>query len=180
MAVAGIDVGLDGGVVIIAGPSFAPDLHLFTTPTIGDGRRVYDLQQMREILRMHPLDLVVLERQQTIHRGRNGYTQGSMASFSIGLGYGLWMGLLAGLSIPFETVAAKTWQKAMHSDVTAGDTKARSALVAQRLHPTISWRRTPRCKKPHDGLTDAFCIAEWGRRKLALQTGAPMLSEVLL
>ncbi len=180
MAVAGIDVGLDGGVCIVAGPSFAPDRHLFVTPTIGTSRRSYDLQQMREILKMHPLDLVVLERQQSIHRGRNGYTQGSLASFSIGLGYGLWMGLLAGLSIPFETVAAKTWQKTMHQDVTAGDTKARSALVAQRLHPTVSWRRTPRCKKPHDGLTDAFCIAEWGRRRLAQRSGLPSLGEVVL
>lgn len=179
MAVGGIDPGKDGAIVVIAGPSFAPTIHCYVTPTLGTGRREYDLQQMREILRAHTFDHVVLERQQTIHSNRIGYTQGSVASFSIGLSYGLWMGLLAGLSIPFETVPPKTWQKVMHAGVGGGDTKARSALVAQRLHPTVDWRRNARCKGPHEGLVDAFCIAEWGRRKLATHR-APSLGEVVL
>lgn len=43
--------------------------------------------------------------------------------------------------------------------------KAASALVAQRLWPGVDWRASARCSKPHDGLTDAACIAEWGRRR---------------
>jgi hypothetical protein len=121
---------------------------------------------MREILCGVHLEHVWLERQQTI-KSIGGRTQGALQSFSTGRGYGMWQGLLAGLQIPFETVSPKTWQAEMFKGVVAGDTKAKSALVAQRLHPGIDWRRTPRCKSPHDGLTDAFCIAEWGRRQLS-------------
>ena len=121
---------------------------------------------MRELLCGHAIEHVWLERQQTI-KSFGGRTQGAVQSFSTGLGYGMWQGLLAGLQIPFDTVSPQVWQKSMFVGVTAGDTKAKSALVAQRLHPTVDWRRTTRCRSVHDGLADAFCIAEYGRRSMA-------------
>lgn len=166
MAIAGIDCGLDGAIVIIDGLSFEPQLHLYIAPTLGKGRRAYDMQRMRQILCEHHVERAFLERQQPI-KSFGGRTQGAVQSFSTGLGYGTWQGLLAGLQIPFETISPQTWQKVMFTGVVAGDTKAKSALVAQRLHPRIDWRRTPRCKDPHDGLTDALCIAEYGRKQLA-------------
>lgn len=157
--------------MVIEGPSFALSLRLHITPTLGAGRRAYDLQRMREMLCEHTLEMVFLERQQPI-KSSHGRTQGVLQAYSTGLGYGTWQGLLAGLMIPFETISPQTWQAAMHKGVVAGDTKARSALVAQRLHPHVDWRRTPRCRVVHDGLTDAFCIAEYGRRQLAQRAGA--------
>jgi hypothetical protein len=171
MVIAGIDCGLDGAVVVLSGPSFALEVHRHITPTLGEGRRAYDLQGMREILSAHTIEMVWLERQQPIKQFGGGATQGSQASFSIGMCYGMWQGLLAAMQIPFETVSPQTWQAAMFKGVVAGDTKAKSALVAQRHHPTVDWRRTPRCKTPHDGLTDAYCIAEFGRRALAARAG---------
>lgn len=162
--VIGVDNGLDGGVCAI---DFrigrCGDVHRYITPTLGTGKRVYDLQRMRDILaEFRGCDLqVFLERAQAMPK------QGVSSTFSTGYGYGVWQGLLAGLGLPYEIVSPQTWQKAMFMGVSAGDTKARSALVAQRLQPSVDWRRTPKCKKPSDGLTDAFCIAEWGRRQLA-------------
>jgi hypothetical protein len=177
MAIAGIDPGKDGAVVVIAGPSFAPEIHRYVTPMLGEGRREYDLQRMRGILLSHTLEHVALERQQPM--STRGQFDGSKQAFGTGLGYGLWMGLLSGLAIPFEVVISKTWQKVMHKDVMGPDTKTKSALVAQRLHPTIDWRRSTRCKGPHDGLVDAFCIAEWARRRLATHR-PPEMQEVRL
>ena len=93
--------------------------------------------------------------------------QGVRSTFSIGFGFGIWQGLLTALQMPFELVSPQRWQREMFAGVNRDDTKAASALVAQRLRPDVDWRATPRCRKPHDGLTDAFCIAEYGRRRLA-------------
>lgn len=172
MAIAGIDPGKDGALVVIGGPSFAPDLHLFITPTLGEGKREYDLQGMRSILCSMPIEHVWLERAQPMRRTSKGQTQGVSSTFSTGLGYGLWQGLLSGLQIPFEIVSPQVWQKVMFLGVSASDTKTASALVAQRLHPRIDWRRTKRCTTLHTGLTDAFCIAEYGRRQLAARGAA--------
>jgi hypothetical protein len=117
------------------------------------------------------LEHVWIERQQAMGFKRRGRTQGVSTSFSVGEGFGLWKGLLAGLQIPFEIVGPRTWQTALFADVPGADSKVKAALLAQRLHPTVDWRRTPRCKDPHEGLCDAFGIAEWGRRQLAKRTG---------
>jgi crossover junction endodeoxyribonuclease RuvC len=162
MIVAGIDVGLDGALVINSGAG----LTARATPTLGSGKRSYDLQSMRALLSESGAEQVFIERAQAMPG------QGVTSMFSTGFGYGIWQGLLAGLGIPFEVVSPQRWQKEMFVGVTAGDTKAASALVAQRLRPDIDWRRTPRCKGPHDGMTDAFCISEYGRRQLALRGAA--------
>lgn len=158
--VIGIDNGLDGGVCILAG-----EVYRYVTPTLGEGKRSYDMQRMRAILNEGPPvfggPYAFIERAQAMPK------QGVSSTFSTGFGFGVWQGLLSGLGIPFEIVSPQTWQKAMFMGVSAGDTKAKSALVAQRVQPGVDWRKSPRCKNPHDGLTDAFCIAEWGRRQLA-------------
>jgi len=48
------------------------------------------------------------------------------------------------------------------------DTKQMSYLVCSRLWSCYDWKATPRCKKPHDGLTDAAMLAEYGRRTYKL------------
>lgn len=45
------------------------------------------------------------------------------------------------------------------------DTGQRSIVVAQRLFPGQTLLRSPRAKKPSDGMADALLIAEWGRRR---------------
>lgn len=162
MIVIGIDNGLDGGVVAIA--SDRP-IVCQVTPTLGSGKRSYDEQKMANVLRAtfcgHTGELIAF-----IERAQAMPGQGVSSMFSIGLGFGIWRGLLTGLRIPFEVVSPQTWQKEMFSGVNRADTKAASALVAQRLRPDVDWRASQRCRKPHDGMTDAFCIAEYGRRRV--------------
>jgi hypothetical protein len=172
MASAGIDPGKDGALVIIDGPSFAPEIHQFVTPTLGKGKREYDLQGMRALLCSHALEHVWIERAQGMRRTVLGRTQGVSSTFSIGAGFGMWLGLLAGLRIPFDVVSSQVWQKAMFLGVSGSDTKAKAAIVAQRLHPHVPWTRTSRCTTFHEGLVDAFCIAEYGRRQMAARGAA--------
>src|SRR5262245_39546101 len=172
MIVIGIDNGLDGGVVALRG---SRPLLRWVTPTIGEGKRSYDLQLATGILRAlrddRPNVHAFLEQAHAMPK------QGVSSMFSTGFGFGCWQGALAALQIPFDVVAPQTWQKVMFIGLPKGDTKANSAIVAQRQRPTIDWRATERCKKAHDGLTDAYCIASWGERQLASRQNNPAAAQ---
>ena len=65
--------------------------------------------------------------------------------------------VLEDLMIPFQHIAAKTWQKDMlPSNMSEGETKKASRDVAKRLFPKFE------IPKGCDG--DAILIAEWARR----------------
>jgi hypothetical protein len=83
--------------------------------------------------------------------------------------------LLAILKIAYTEVTPQSWQKEMFLGVTIQekkvkglwkkDTKATSVLAAQKLFPKEDLRATAKSKVPHDGITDALLLAEYGRRK---------------
>ncbi len=160
----GIDNGLDGGLVLLDSDGAIQEC--LVMPTIdnpnGKGRLVDAVtlsgwfRDWSEFTNIH----VVLEKAQAMPG------QGVVSMFSIGLSYGVMQGVVAALQLPVTLVHPKTWQKVMFADMAKQDTKAASVMVAQRLWPGQCWLATPKCKKPHDGLTDASLIAEWGRRTL--------------
>lgn len=156
--VAGIDVGLDGGVVFL-GQGGAIDLSV--TPVLvaeGGGKRDYDLAGMRALLASRTIDLAVIE----VAAARPG--QGVTSMFNFGKGYGLWLGILCGLGIPHERVTPQAWKRV----ILAGTARDKSAAVAyvSRRFPDASLLPTIRSRKPHDGMADAACLAEYGRRLL--------------
>jgi crossover junction endodeoxyribonuclease RuvC len=137
------------------------------TITIQHGKRnvtVIDTAQLQASMLAFEPDHVYIERQQAMPG------QGVSSMFSIGYGFGLLSGLLAGMRIPYTVVRAQTWQKEMLKGAGAlsgSDTKGASYLVCTRMWPAQDWRANPRCKNYHDGLCDAALIAEYGRRQLA-------------
>lgn len=154
----GVDNGLDGGIVGLSldGKVVINEI----MPTIdGEKKRTYDIPSMVRVLRGLEVGAAYLERAQAMPG------QGVSSMFSIGYGFGLWQGLMTALEIPFVVVGPKAWQKVIFEGVDKTDTKKASALVAQRLHPEIDWRATERCRTIHDGKTDAYGIAEYGRRE---------------
>jgi hypothetical protein len=170
MIVIGCDNGLDGGVVALRGDGTV--LLKMVTPTlgvVGKGKREFDDAAMHRMLNdivTHAeearvaLPIVFQEKAQAMPG------QGVSSMFSVGKGYGLWRGICVGLGLPREEVHPRTWQAVMLAGLDKTDTKRASAIAAIRYQPSVDWRATPRCKKPHDGLTDAYCIAEYGRRQL--------------
>jgi crossover junction endodeoxyribonuclease RuvC len=159
----GIDNGLDGGVVVIDDTGRVVERHVTPVLDEGKGKRAYDIPGMVRILAPYRFleegspCRVFLERAQAMPK------QGVSSTFSTGFGFGLWQGVLGALRIPVVLVAPRTWQDEMFRDVDKSNTKRASALVAARLSPGTDWRATERSRVPHDGLTDAFCIAEYGR-----------------
>lgn len=86
--------------------------------------------------------------------------QGVTSCFSFGQNFGFILGLLTAFRIPYELVRPLKWKK----EFSCTSDKNTSIEVAQRLFPGVDLRRTPQCRKPHDGVAEALLLAEWGRR----------------
>lgn len=153
--VAGVDNGLGGGLAATDGEQ----LETYAMPTTQDGKhRVVDPQRVVWLLEQWKPELLCLEYAHAMPR------QGVTSTFSTARGYGTLIGIAAALGLPLRLVRARTWQGEMLAGAPGSDTKARSVAAAQRQWPSHDFRRTPRCRDPHDGLTDAALIALWGWR----------------
>ena len=125
----GIDPGLTGAITIID-----EDIHIIDTPitVIKSGKknkRVYIESEMAKILipyrRMQ--GMAVIEKQTSMPG------QGVASTLSIGIGEGLWLGMLAALQIPYDRITPQSWKKEMLTGM--GKEKSASCYKAQQLYP---------------------------------------------
>lgn len=141
----GLDPGKDGAIALVA----------------GDGRlmSITDMpshpEYIREVLAQYQRDkFVTIEAQQAMPK------QGVTSMFSLGENYGLLVGIVTGLQIPYQTVRPQAWMRAL--GIPAGADKKKHIDVALGLFPTGDFKG-PR-GGPKDGRADAALIAEYGRR----------------
>jgi crossover junction endodeoxyribonuclease RuvC len=73
--------------------------------------------------------------------------------WTTGYGYGIWIGLLAALQMPYTTIRPIIWKKALG----LGKDKEQARLRAMQLFPGADLRR----KKDH-GKAEALLLARWG------------------
>lgn len=85
--------------------------------------------------------------------------QGVTSSFSFGMGYGLWLGILATLHVPVDLVHPRRWKKILMPDM--GKEKDASIIRVKELFPEFAHHFT---LKKHHGRADALLIAEYRRR----------------
>ena len=88
--------------------------------------------------------------------------QGVTSCFSFGQNFGFILGLLTAFRIPYELVRPQKWKK----EFSCTSDKNTSIEVAQRLFPGVDLRRTPQCRKPHDGKAEALLLAAYAKRHL--------------
>ncbi len=156
----GIDPGISGAVALLHSDNSA---RFWDTPSVkSGGKREYDGANMLEILvealrksgGVSPIRLhAYVERAQAMPK------QGVTSTFNYGKGYGLWLGLLIGLGIPYTLVSPRTWRKVMMPDM-AKD-KGASLLRAKQLFPLA--RHHLQLVKDHDK-AEALLIAAYGRQ----------------
>jgi hypothetical protein len=147
--VIGIDPGLSGGIAaIINGVPYA-----WPMPVAG---KELDLAAIRDLIRSSGPGLAVVEKVGSMPG------QGLSSTFKFGMGYGAIQGILTAMDIPIELVTPQRWK----GRVLAGTKKDKDAAVAycRRAFPTVPLV-LPRCRKAHDGMADALCLAEMGRRE---------------
>lgn len=148
MKIVGVDPGKSGGLACI--DSLNGTFKYIPMPLVG---KEIDAKAIHVFLMECQPDLVVIEK---VHAMPG---QGVTSMFNFGKAYGSVIGLVTGLSIPLAYVTPQAWKKL----VLAGTNKDKDAAityVAQR-YPNINLV-LPRCRKPHDGIADAVCIAEYG------------------
>ena len=93
--------------------------------------------------------------------------QGVTSMFNFGMGYGMWLGVLAALSIPYELVTPQRWKKEMLAGM--GKKKDASVVKAIQLFPEYADqlqrpKRGGGVVRLH-GRGDALLLAEMNRRQ---------------
>ena len=152
----GIDPGMSGAVVAIGGMGdviLCEDVPTFSV----DKGREYNIPAMADMIRGVALSrecLVTLERAQAMPK------QGVASTFQFGRGYGIWLGILGAIGVPYQTVRPNEWTRILKG--LPGKGKERSILFASQHFPDIELVPGG-CRKPRDGRADAACLAWWGR-----------------
>ncbi|MGL4500954.1 MAG: hypothetical protein ACRCU2_17935, partial [Planktothrix sp.] len=83
--------------------------------------------------------------------------QGGVSGFNFGTAFGIWIGILAALEIPYELVSPR--QMGVRGD------KDESRTVALQLFPHLASELN---LKKHHNRADALLIAEYSRRRFAI------------
>jgi len=152
-----IDPGITGAVAVLS--DLTRDLiKVVDTPTQkvkrnGKNKTVYDTNAMAALLRPYAKMSNVRGVCEAVH---SMPAQGVSSSFNFGMGYGLWLGIMAGLDISYTTVTPQAWKK--HFDLIGQEKKA-SAEKAAKVFPGKDWY-TPR-GRALDGMADAALIAKY-------------------
>ena len=156
----GVDPGKDGSLAIL-GYRDTPILVPFNEAEYANQLRRLD--PMRKPLIMQDKDLGQLEPIEpfcVVEHVSAMPGQGVTSCFSFGSNFGFILGLLTAFRIPYQLVRPQKWKK----EFSCTSDKNTSIEVAQRLFPGVDLRRTPKCKKPHDGICEALLMAEYARR----------------
>ncbi len=154
----GIDPGLSGAVAVLADDGVLVSVHdtpVLTLRTSRGTKQEYDLAGMAALLRPYtgPGAQVLIEESQAMPG------QGTRSMFTIGVGFGAWLGILAALQLPYTRVRPQVWKRALG----LGPDKEQCRLRAMQLFPGADLRR----KKDH-GRAEALLLAWYGMHHLAL------------
>lgn len=145
-AVMGIDPGLQGGIAIIGPECIAEPMPLMT-----GGKRVC-VETIRKIVQAHDPSLVAVEEQRSFGQGRQ-------SAFTSGRNYQAILTVLELFGAPHLVVAPSLWKSVLRG------TKRDKAAAIEFVHRRYPWvdLKPGKCRKDHDGIADAVCIAEWAR-----------------
>jgi Holliday junction resolvasome RuvABC endonuclease subunit len=139
----GIDPGANGALVVLVNDRDSDDL--FSMPFSKYTER--DIVLAIDHLPHAPKWCCFIEKVHAMPK------QGVSSTFKFGRSYGVMIGILTALGIPYREVTPQTWQKAM-SCLSKGDKNVTKA-AAQKLFPSV--------KVTHAN-ADALLIAEYCRR----------------
>lgn len=150
----GIDNGKHGGLCAISEDNQV--VKKMIMPLI-DGKD-YDVQEVVSFLSAYEPQLVVLEKVFAMPKIPRG------TALSLGHCLGLMEGVCAALQMPYQIASPKEWQKKVFKGTDyKKNTKAASIKTAKQLCPKEDWTKSERASKDHDGMTDAYCLALYGK-----------------
>jgi crossover junction endodeoxyribonuclease RuvC len=148
----GIDPGLSGAVAVLDATGALLALHDTPVLTLRTGRgtrQEYDVPGLVGLLAPYAglQAHVILEESQAMPG------QGTRSMFTIGVGFGAWLGVLAALALPHTRIRPHVWKRALG----LGKDKEAARLRAMQLFPGADLRR----RKDH-GRAEALLLAWYG------------------
>ena len=144
----GIDPGQKGALVAIGDDYYSA----IVMPLIG---KEVDAKAVAEWLFEQQPTFVVIEKVGARPK------QGTVSMFNFGRGVGEIVGVLKSDGHPYREVTPQMWKSLVLAG-TPRDKEAAIKHVAAR-YPDIELI-PPRCRKQHDGIADAACMAEYAKR----------------
>lgn len=161
----GVDGGKGGAICLM--DTLGEVIEVFPMPMLKGKVPQYDTLAIMSFFQRNRDAFVVLEKVLIL-----GPLTSKQAAQSTGWCLGFFEGLCVGYGMRYQVVPPQTWQKNLFEGLNwKQDSKVFSAMYAQKMAPKIDWKLGPRkkatgLKSVHDGMTDAFCLAEYGRRYL--------------
>lgn len=159
MLIVGIDLGLQGGVAGISTRDGVVVCVPMPIKVSSRGKNVVDAFALWDLLTdwrdVELIDLAIIERVSAMPK------QGVTSMFNFGRSVGKVQAVLEVLGIPTEEPTPQKWK----SVVLAGTDKSKAAAVGYVRQRFPGCNLVPKgCRKPHEGMADAICLAEYGRR----------------
>ena len=96
--------------------------------------------------------------------------QGVTSMFTFGEGYGRIQGYLEALRVGYNLVRPQAWQKILPP---GGNPKDRVLAYCAETWGLDIFMASPRCRKPHQGMMDAACMAAYLREKHREECNTP-------
>lgn len=162
MIIGGLDPGLDGAFAIVEGAAW----RCFDMPTLslsrsGKNKREIDSHALANLIGqwLTPNDHAFVERAGAMPG------QGVSSMFAIGKGYGIIIGVLSALAIPYTIIEARVWKRALHVPAEKDGARARASQLIPAA--AVNWPL-----KKHDGRAEAALIALYGSQHIALAAAA--------
>lgn len=151
ISILGIDPGKSGGLAFIADEN----IKVWPMPIAGS---TPDSLEIVNILKEFKPGIVAIEQ---VHAMPG---QGVTSMFTFGRGFGKIEGIVEALGFSIMLITPQAWKKL----ILAGTAKDKNAAVefCRRRWPSLSLIPEG-YRKPHEGICDALCIAEYAREKKA-------------
>lgn len=157
--IVGIDNGIDGGLCAIA--EHGAIIAKRPMPLLNrKGKKEVDVIEFKEwILNLHTEPFILIEEPLR-------HAKSSQAMRSMSINFGKLLGACEMKDWRTKTVDPQEWQAViLGRGVPRGQTKQAALNAVEEIMPKENWTKKGRSRKPHDGMIDAYLIAEYGRRK---------------
>ncbi len=160
----GIDNGISGACAALRPGTGELSAILMPTREVGKDTHIDDGALAAWLLDLYPDRSRIFV---TYEQGQKQPKFGCKGNFAQGYSFGVIATLTSQLRLARMAVNPRDWQKTIFIGIrSAGDdTKTASVEFCRRTYPYFDLRPTPRSRNPHNGISDAICIATWSARQ---------------
>ncbi len=153
--VLGVDPGLSGGLALIdSSTNTCKTIRMPIRKSYGSKSEV-DPLTINAWLNEHCYEAEACFLERVTSRPKQGVT----SSFNFGMSYGMLRAVLE-MFVPVYTVMPNAWKKKVLQGYVTSDKSGAIAFCGDN-YPNVNLVQ-PRCRKPHDGIADAICLAHYG------------------